>query len=125
MRALAGVLVLLLLPGCAISLHGRETSGGGASTAVTGSRVDASAGAGQARASASFGSPPPARAAGGQVTLSRGASAALVLGLVLAEAVDALGARWREVPPPRRPPRASIADTCSCYGWQPPTAPPE
>jgi hypothetical protein len=118
--------VLLLLPGCAVNLHGSQSGGAGASTVTTGSSLQATAGAGQARVGASFGSSPPAGAPGGQIGFSRGAAAVLIVGLVIAEAAEFLAAQFRGPSAPlRQPASASIADTCSCYGWKPPVEPVE
>lgn len=120
------LLIGLMLPGCAVNLHGRQSTSAGTSTTVTGSSFSAGASAGQAQFSAAFGSPPPQGAGGGQIGFSRGAAAVLLVGLVIAETVDFIGAQLRQthgVPPaaaqPARAPRASIAETCSCYGWKP------
>jgi len=68
---------------------------------------------------ASFGTPPPAGAPGARVSLSRGAAGVLVLGLVVADVVQALVpgtvARGATLDPNR-----PIAHTCSCYGYVPP-----
>lgn len=116
-------LSLATLSGCAVTLHGHQGSGPGGSTTTTGGSVRASAQSGNARASAAFGNPPPANAPGGQVTLSRGASAALVLGLAVAGAVETVGQWFR--PAERREPLVpgGISHTCSCYGWQPELTP--
>lgn len=118
------VLALAALSGCAVTLHGQQSSGPGGTTITTGSAVRAAAQSGNARVSASFGSPPPANAAGGQATFSRGASAALVLGLAVAGVVDSIG-QWFRPPAERREPLApgGISHTCSCYGWQPELTP--
>lgn len=119
------LLICLMLPGCAVNLHGRQATGAGTSTTVTGSSFSAGASAGQARFGAAFGSPPPQGASGGQIGFSRGAAAVLLVGLVIAETVDFIGAQFRQThgaapaAPPARAPRASIAETCSCYGWKP------
>lgn len=114
-----------MLPGCAVHLHGRQATGAGTSATVTGSSFNAGASAGQARFGAAFGPPPPQGASGGQISFSRGAAAVLLLGLVIAETVDFIGAQFRQThgtapaAPPARASRASIAETCSCYGWKP------
>jgi hypothetical protein len=71
-----------------------------------------------ARLGASFGTPPGRNATGGQVALPRGASAVLVLSLVIADTVNYLAARLGGAPQSEAQ-RASIAKTCSCYGWKP------
>lgn len=116
------LLLCLMLPGCAVNLYGKQSAGNGASTTTVASSVSAGASAGQAKFGASFGSPPPAGATGGQVGFSRGATAVLVLGLVIAEAAEFIGSQFHGTPPAARQStasRASIADTCSCYGWKP------
>lgn len=115
---------LLLLPlcvalsGCYMVLSGHQTTGAGLTTTTTAAATRLEASAGPARIGASFGTPPPPNAPGGQATLSRGAAAVLFLGLVIADTVNYLGTRFGDAPRPA-PQRASIAETCSCYGWTP------
>ena len=126
MRKIAVLLMCLMLPGCAVNLYGKQSAGNGVSTTTVASSVNAGASAGQAKFGASFGSPPPPGAMGGQVGFSRGATAVLLLGLVIAETAEFIGSQFRGTPPAARQttPRASIADTCSCYGWKPEIAAP-
>lgn len=116
MRRFLILLVLALLPGCAVTLHGNQTSGGGSTATTTGSSVQAGRQFGNARVAGSFGTPPPAHAAGGQVTFSRGGSAVLAVGLVIAGTVDAIS-HWMRPAAVRaeRPPAGHISQTCSCY----------
>ncbi len=119
---------LLLLPlcfalsGCYAVIGGHQTTGAGATTTTTGAATRLEASAGPARLGASFGTPPAPNAPGGQVAFSRGASAVLFLGLVIADTVNYLGTRFGNAPRPA-PQRASIAETCSCYGWKPDLTP--
>lgn len=118
---------VLVLPGCAVTLHGNQTTGGGQSNTTTGSSLQGSARAGNARVGLSSGTPPGANAVGGQVTFSRGASAVLLLGVAIAGAVDNVS-DWLRTPAAaaaRREPLApgGISHTCSCYGWQPELTP--
>lgn len=115
--------LLTMLSGCAVTLHGQQTTGGGSTATSTGSSVQAGTRIGNARIGGSFGAP-PAQAMGGQVTFSRGASAVLVLGLALAGAADLIG-EWFKPAPAQREPLApgGISHTCSCYGWQPELTP--
>lgn len=116
MRAVALVLSVALA-GCSVAVTGAETSGRTATAAAT--QAHARLGS-HASATGSFGSPPPAGASGGQVSLSRGAAGVLVLGLVIADLVQALvpGTRAQGAAlDPNRP----IAQTCSCYGYVPAT----
>ncbi|MBX3661604.1 MAG: hypothetical protein KF804_04040 [Burkholderiales bacterium] len=119
------IALLLLLHGCAVTLHGQQTTGGGQSATTLGSSVQGGARIGNARIGGSFGAPPPANAAGGQITFSRGASAALVLGVLIAGAIDEIGGWFRSPAPVRveRLPETGISHTCSCYGWQPQLTP--
>lgn len=108
----------LALSGCYVVIGGHQTSGGGVTTTTTSAATRLDASTGSARVGASFGTPPPPNAPGGQVTLSRGAAAVLFLGLVIADTVNYLGGRSGSAPS-SAPQRASIAETCSCYGWKP------
>lgn len=115
------------LSGCAITLHGHESSSGGATTTTTSSAVSASARAGSARVQANFGTPPAPAAPGGTAVLSRGASAVLFLGLLVGDAVGYVGARLRGTSGAARhaaAPTDAISQTCSCYGWTPDSAEP-
>lgn len=107
------------LAGCSVTMYGQQTTGGGSTATTTGSSIRGSTSVGNARIGGSFGAPPPAT--GGQATLSGGASAVLVLSVVIAE----LFSDWfKPVPAPRelRAP-GGISHTCSCYGWQPEASP--
>lgn len=111
------LLVLAVLPGCAVTLHGNQTTSGGSTATTTGSSVQAGKQFNNARVGASFGTPPPLNAAGGQVRFSSGASAVLVAALVMVEVTDAIGEWFRPaVPRAERLPTGNISQTCSCYG---------
>lgn len=127
MLRLALITVFFLLPGCAVTLHGQQTLGGGQSATTVGSSVQGAARIGNARVGGAFGAPRPAQAAGGQLSLSRGASAVLVLGVLIAGAVDEIGTWFRSpaMPQAERLPEGPISQTCSCYGWRPEPAPAE
>ncbi len=115
--SLLTMVVLALLPGCAVTLHGNQTTGGGSTATTTGSSVQAGKQIGNARVGgSSFGA---ARAAGGQVAFSQGASAVLVVALVIAGTVDAIS-DWMRPAAPRieRLPAGNISQTCSCYVGQ-------
>ena len=123
MNRLLIIVLMTLLHGCAVTLHGNQTVSGG-STSTTGSSVRASTQAGNARLSGSFGTSPAANAPGGQVSFSKGASAVLVLGLAIAGATEAVSGWFGPSAPAttvRREPLApgGISHTCSCYGWSP------
>ncbi|MGE4109860.1 MAG: hypothetical protein AB7E73_04085 [Burkholderiales bacterium] len=115
------ITVIVLLSGCAVTLHGQQTTGGGSTTTTTGSSVQGGTRIGNARLGGSFGNPPAPSAAGGQLALSKGASAVMLLGVVIAGTVDAVR-DWLQPQTPQlheRPAPDGIAHTCSCYGWQP------
>ncbi|HXF66100.1 MAG TPA: hypothetical protein VNK67_05305 [Burkholderiales bacterium] len=113
---LAASLIPLALAGCAVRLHGLQTSGGASATS-TSAQVSGSVKFSGGRLSFSSGQVPPPSAPGGHVSLGKGASAALVLGLVLADAVTWLDARLRGQPaaPQAEQGGDSIAESCSCY----------
>lgn len=119
------LVMALQLSGCAVTLHGHQTTGSGGTTTTTGSSVQGGTRIGNARIAGSFGNPPPANATGGQVTFSKGASAVLLLGVVIAGTAEVVR-EWLQPAPPRREPLApgGISHTCSCYGWQPELTPP-
>jgi len=119
MRALILLPLCLSLSGCYVAYSGHQTAGGGVSTTTTASAVRGQINTGSASLGASFGTPPAPGAPGGQVSLSRGASALLLLGLVIGDTLNYLGAPLSSTPPPPVPRRDAIAETCSCYGWKP------
>lgn len=120
MRALVLLPFCFALAGCSVALFGNQTASGGATASTTAAATNVQVSTGTARVGASFGTPAPQGAAGGQVTFPRGASVVLVLGLVIAETVNYLGAKFSDAPPATAAPQRSIADTCSCYGYQAP-----
>ena len=108
------LLACLALSGCYVATYGNQSVNGGATSTNTSSQVGATAKFSAGRASFSSGQPVSPGAPGGQVSLSRGGSAIIAVGLVVAEAVQYLGALLS--PAPESVPQAvSIADTCSCY----------
>jgi len=120
MNYAAGIaLVCVVLAGCSTQLHGNQAVSGGATATTTSSAVTGSASAAGGRIAFSSGTAPSAGAPGGQAVLGRGGSAALILGIVIVDAVSNL-ASWLSAPKqPANVLPASIADTCSCYGYKP------
>lgn len=118
------LLACLALSGCTVALHGHQATDGAAtataSTTTTSSALRVQAGAGSARVSGSFGASAQQGAPGAQASFSRGASAVLIIGLLVAETLHYLGARFEDQPAPGSGPQRAIADTCSCYGYRPP-----
>ena len=109
------VLFCVALAGCSTQLHGNQSVSGGASTTTTSSAVTGSARASGGRVAFSSGAAVAPGATGGQVSLGRGGSAVLVLGIVI---VDALTSFTSWVSAPKQAAievSTSIADTCSCY----------
>ena len=115
------LLTLALLSGCAVTLYGNQTSGGGSTSTTTGSSVQGAKTIGKARVSGSFGAAPAPNAQGGQVHFSKGASAVLVMGVIIAGTVDAIGNWFKPAAQriERLPDSGPVSQTCSCYGWQP------
>lgn len=117
-RHAALLLMVAMLCGCTVSLHGRETVEGNAVTRTTGTQVQGAARVGNGQLSTSFGSKPPAGAQGAQVTLSKGASAVLLVGLAISGTAEWIGERLRPaVIRKTAQPAGPISHTCSCYGW--------
>jgi hypothetical protein len=113
------LLVWFTLSGCSVAVNSHDRAG--SASAVTAS-TQAQIRTGHGSAGLSFGSPAPSGAPGGHASLSRGASAALILALVVADVVH----YFTSAPAPAiaRAPAGSIAETCSCYGYQPPVVEP-
>ena len=118
-RTTVAVLSYLALSGCFATFHGNQSTAGGTTTTVTSGQVSGSARFAGGRASFSSGQTVPANASGGTVRLSGNAAAVLVVGLVIADLVNYIRGQPKPV---QRPDRPSIAETCSCYGYQPPVA---
>ena len=116
MKRLLIIAVLAALPGCAVTLHGNQVTGGGSTATTTGSSLQAGKQFGNTRVGASFGTPPPLNAAGGQLRLSSGPAAVLVAALVMVELADVVGEWFRPAAPrAERLPTGNISQTCSCY----------
>ena len=111
-RASLLVLLSLSISGCAVKMHAVETAGGGARSATTSSQVAGSAKFSHGSASFSSGPRISPGAPGGHVSLGKGASAVLIMGLVVADLVNYIAgpAGPRPLPPGER-----IMETCSCY----------
>ena len=107
-------ILLLVLSGCHATLYGNQSVNSGSTTTTTSGQISGSAQSTSGKVSFSSGQPVPANAAGGQVRLSGGAAAVLVVGLVVADFVNYI--RGEPQPRPLRPADGdSIAATCSCY----------
>jgi len=110
----AGVAFLLCLPltGCYVSMHGVQSTSGGTTTTTTASQVSGSARFAGGRAAFSSGQVPPPGAAGGHVSLGKGASVVLVTGVLLADLFNYIRGEPR---PKALPTGTKIMDTCSCF----------
>jgi hypothetical protein len=113
MRTIFAFLLLVPLSGCYVTLHGHQSTSGGTTATTTSSHVTGSTKFAGGKASFSSGQPVAPKAPGGQVSLGKGASAVLILGLVIADVVHYFSARHSAREP--QPQSGSIADTCSCY----------
>ena len=117
-RSTSIVLVCVALAGCTTQLHGNQSVSGGASTTTTSSAVIGSARASGGRVALSSGAAVAPGATGGQVSLGRSGSAVLVLGIVIVDALSSFTS-WLSAPKQAAiEVPASIADTCSCYGYK-------
>jgi hypothetical protein len=107
------------LAGCSTQLHVNQSASGGASATTASSAVTGSVRASSGQVAFSSGSRAASGATGGQVSLGRGGSAVLVLGLVIVDAVSQF-ASWLSAPgKAANELPASISHTCSCYGDKP------
>ena len=113
MRAVVAFVLCMPLAGCFVTLHGNQSTSGGVTTTTTSSHAGGSAKFSGGRASFSSGQPVAPNAQGGQVTLGKGGTVVLVLGLVIFDTVNYIGSKFSAKPRPA--PAESIADTCSCY----------
>ncbi len=111
-RALIATLSCLALSGCYVAMHGVESSAGGAAATSTSAHVAGAARFSNGAASFSSGPRIAPGTPGGQVSLGRGASGVLVVGLVFADLVSAIVGTSAPKPLPAD---ARIMETCSCY----------
>ena len=120
MNYAAGIaLVCAALTGCSTQLYGNQSVTGGTSTTATASAARWSGSFANGQVAFSSGPVVAPSAPGGQATLGRGGSAALILGIVVVDALQQF-ASWLGAPKqPANMLPASIADTCSCYGYKP------
>jgi hypothetical protein len=111
-RASLVALLSLSLSGCYVKMHAVETGGGGTRAATASSQV--SGGAKFSHGSASFSSGPRGSpsAPGGHLSLGKGASAVLIVGLVVADLVSYIVGPSQPKP---LSPDERIMETCSCY----------
>lgn len=116
-RTAMTALLCLALSGCTVRIHGLQSTSGGVTTTTTSSTVTGSAKVAGGKVSFSSGQPVSPNAPGGHLVLSRGASAVLILGLAIADAVNYMSSKLGAKPAPVA--SAPIAESCSCYGYQP------
>jgi hypothetical protein len=114
-RAFLLALLSLTLPGCYVKIHAVETSGGGAHATTTSSQVAGSAKFSHGSAGFSSGPRVSPGSPGGQVSFGKGASAVLIVGLVVADLFNYIAG---PAAPKPLPPGERIMDTCSCYQKQ-------
>jgi len=123
MRCVILLAICVAVSGCAVRLHGHQSTSGGVTTTTTSSAVSGSLRAGNSRVAVSSGQPVSPRARGGHLRLSGDAAAALLLGLILIDTVHYITAYLSSPPETSQRHRDSVADTCSCYGYQGGVAP--
>jgi hypothetical protein len=118
-KVVRAVIVLLLcvpLAGCAVTMHGNQSTSGGTTTTVTSSQVSGSTQGANYKASFSSGGRPVSpRSPGGYVSVSGNswsAAAVLVVGVVFADLVNYLRGEPQAKPLPAG---TAISHTCSCY----------
>ena len=118
MRAVIIILLCVPLVGCAVTMHGNQSTSGGTTATTTSSQVSGTAQGASYKASFSSGGHPVSpRAPGGYVSVSGNAAAVLVGVVVFADLVN----YFRGAPQPKPlPTGTAISHTCSCYGYQPP-----
>jgi hypothetical protein len=111
----------LVLSGCAVTMHGNQSTSGGTTTTVTSTQVSASTQGANYKAWFSSGGRPVSPTAPGGHVYASGNSAYALIGIVaLADLVN----YFRGAPGPKPlPPGTAISHTCSCYGYQPDLAP--
>ena len=112
----------LLLSGCYVKVHGGQTSSGGHTATAVGADVRGKAAFSGGRASLSSGRGSPGAGHGVHVSLGKGAVVAVIVGLMLADAVHYLSSR-SGAPPAKQREDQSILKTCSCYQQAPDSAP--
>lgn len=104
----------LVTSGCAVKMHGAQSTGAGSTTSVSSSQLSGSKGFSGGKASFSSGSTAAPRTGGAHVSLGKGPTAVLVIGLLIADAVDYFGSKFGATA--KQEPRTdSILETCSCY----------
>ena len=117
MRAVNVLLLCVPLAGCAVTMHGNQSTSGGTTATATSSQVSGSSQGANYKASfSSGGHPVTPKASGGYVSVSGNSATVLIGVVVLAELVNYLRGESRPRP---QPPGTAISHTCSCYGYQP------
>ena len=120
MKILAALLLIAALPACTVALHGRQSSGGGATTTTVSSSGSASASGSNYAVRAFFGRPVPPGAPGGHLSVSTGGAAVAVLvGIVVANAIDYLSGGPAGGTSASASANRPILHTCSCFGYRP------
>jgi hypothetical protein len=109
------VVLCLALSGCYVKMGGVESTAGGVHTTTTSSQVAGSARFSNGAAAFSSGQRVSPGATGGQVSLGKGATGVLVVGLVFVDLVSYIVGVSAPKP---LPPGEKIMDTCSCYQKQ-------
>lgn len=113
MRIVLILLILVPLAGCAVTMHGKQSTGGGTTVTTTSSQVSGSVQGASFKASFSSGGHPVSpKAPGGFVSVSGSTAAVLVGVVVFADLVSYFRGESQAKP---LPPGTAISHTCSCY----------
>ena len=117
LKILAAFLPCLVLSSCATTMHAGESSRDGATVVAMSAATAAAVSSSNASVSFVSGTPVPASAPGGHLTVS--SSSAGALAAVIAIGILASYIVGEEGPKPL-PAGTKLLHTCSCYGYQPP-----
>jgi hypothetical protein len=108
----ASLVICLLLSGCYVKVNGVQSASGGATASAASSQISGSAKFSGGRAYFSSGRTVSPQAGGGHLSLGKGPTAVLVIGLMIADAMDYFGSGFTAS---RTAPGEAISETCSCY----------
>lgn len=112
MRSVLALLICVALAGCSVRMYGNQSTSGGATATSTASHVGGSAKFSGGRVAFSSGQVPPRGASGGHLRLSGDAAAVLLVGVVIADFLNAIRGDFAPKP---LPPETRIGESCSCY----------
>ena len=120
LQILAAFLPCLVLSSCATTMHGEESSRDGATVVAVSAATAATVSSSNASATVVYGTPAPASAPGGHLTLSSSSSSGALAGVIILGVIA--GYIVGEEGPKPLPPGTKLLHTCSCYGYKPPVS---